>query len=140
MIEGSSLNLVGPWRLRAAYFVAQRTGGRVDLLGAEPFGHAVFASNGRMIVLLTAEGRAASNSDMATLFKSMIAYTGTWTIDSETITTQVDGAWDPDWVGTKQVRYYNFDGQTLSVRTAPIDHPAFPGQKVIGYVDWQREV
>jgi hypothetical protein len=135
------LDLVGAWRLEAAYFVAQDTGDRLDLLGTEPLGYVVFAANSRMIVLLTAGGRTptASSSEMATLFKSMIAYTGRWSIDGEKIVTHVDGAWDPSWVGTEQARYYTFDGRTLSVRTAPLDHPAFPGQKAIGYVDWQRD-
>jgi hypothetical protein len=135
------LDLVGAWRLKAAYFVAQGTGERLDLFGDAPFGYVVFASNGRMIVLLTSGGRtpAASGDDLAALFKSMAAYTGRWSIDGEQVVTKVDGAWDPSWVGTEQVRYYAFDGQTLSIRTAPIDHPAFPGQKVIGYLDWQRE-
>jgi len=134
-------DLVGAWRLTAAYFVAQETGDRVDLFGAEPIGYAVLESNGRMISLLTSNGRtpASSSSDMTALFKSMVAYAGRWSIDGEKIVTKVDGAWDPSWVGTEQVRYYAFDGQTLSIRTAPAEHPSFPGQKVIGYLDWQRD-
>ena len=60
-------------------------------------GYVVFAANGRMIVLLTAGGRdsAGSSSDMAALFTSMIAYTGTWSIDGDKVVTKVDGAWDP---------------------------------------------
>ena len=69
----------------------------------------------------------------------MIAYTGRWSIDSEKFVTQVDGAWDPSWVGTEQVRHFVFDGRTLSIRTAPLDHPSFPGGEVIGYVDWERK-
>jgi hypothetical protein len=135
------LNLVGVWRLRSAYFVAQETGDRRDIFGPDPFGCAVFEPSGRMLALLTPADRtpAASSSEMAALFKSMAAYTGTWSIDGEKFATKVDGAWDPSWVGTEQVRYYTFDGQTLSLRTMPIDHPAFPGQKVIGYLDWERE-
>ncbi len=76
---------------------------------------------------------------MAALYKSMFAYTGGWSIDGEKFVTKVDGSWDPSWVGTEQVRYYRFDGQTLSIRTAPIEHPSFPGQAVIGHVNWQRE-
>ena len=134
-------DLVGVWRLTAAYFVGQDSGDRIDLYGAEPFGYAVLESNGRMLVLLTWSGRtpAASSSDMANLFKSMAAYTGKWSFDGEKLVTKVDGAWDPSWVGTEQVRYVTFDHRTLSIRTAPTEVPAFPGQKVIGYLDWQRE-
>jgi hypothetical protein len=135
------LNLVGVWRLRAGYFVAQDTGDRHDIFGAEPFGRVVFEPDGRMIVLITPAVRTPSESasEMAAMFKSTAAYTGRWSIDGEKFTTEVDGAWDPSWVGTEQVRYYTFDGHTLSLRTMPIEHPAFPGQKVIGYLDWQRE-
>ena len=42
----------------------------------------------------------------------MIAYTGRWWIDGEKFVTQVDGAWDPGWVGTEQVRHFVFDGHT----------------------------
>ena len=135
------LNLVGAWRLMSGYFVAQESGERRDIFGPDPFGYAVFEPHGRMLVLITPADRspAASTAEMAALFKSMAAYTGRWSIDDEKFMTDVDGAWDPSWVGTEQVRYYTFDGQTLSLRTMPIDHPAFPGQKVIGYLDWQRE-
>jgi Lipocalin-like domain len=136
------VDLIGTWRLESAYFVAQETGDRLDVLGAEPFGYVIFEPGGRLIVLITssARTRAAAASDMVGLHKSMIAYTGRWSIDGEKFITQVDGAWDPSWVGTEQVRHFVLDGCTLSIRTAPLDHPSFPGQEVIGYVDWEKEV
>ena len=98
------LDLVGAWRLTSAYFVAQDTGDRIELLGSEPIDYAVFDPNGRVIALLTSAGRtsAASSSDMAVLFKSMIAYTGEWSIDGEKFVTKVDGAWDPKWNGQRK--------------------------------------
>ena len=68
------------------------------------------------------------------------AKTQTWPSGRKKFVTQVDGGWDPSWVGTEQVRHFVSDGRTLSVRTAPLDHPSFPGEEVIGYVDWEREV
>ena len=135
------MDIVGTWRITSAYFVAQGTGERLDILGAEPFGYAMFESSGRMISLLTSDAgsRAASASDPAALHRSMVAYTGMWSIDGDKFITRVDGAWDPSWVGTEQVRYFSFDGRTLSVRTAPVEHPSFPGEQVIGYVDWEKE-
>jgi hypothetical protein len=135
------VDLVGTWRLKSAYFVARRTNERLDVLGAEPFGYAVFESSGRMISILTAgvHTRTAWASDPAALHKSMVAYTGTWSIDGDRFAVQVDGAWEPSWVGTEQVRQFTFDGRTLSIRTAPLEHPSFPGQEVIGYVEWEKE-
>jgi Lipocalin-like domain len=135
------MDLVGTWRLKSAYFLAEGTGERLDVLGAEPFGYAVFEPGGRLVVIITSSGRtrATSDADMAALYKSMVAYTGRWSIDGEKLITHVDGAWDPSWVGTEQVRHVAGDGRTLSARTAPAEHPAFPGQDVIGYLDWEKE-
>ena len=135
------LNLVGTWRLTSSYFVECETGERCDLFAGDVFGSVVFEPSGRMLVLMTSGSRrpAECDSDMTALFKSMVAYTGRWSVDDEKLVTRVDGAWDPGWIGTEQVRYHTFDGQTLSLRTAPIQHPAFPGREVIGYVDWRRE-
>lgn len=136
------VDLVGTWRLKSAYFLAQRTGDRLDLFGAEPFGYAVFEPSGRMISLLTSDlrTRALSATDPAALHKTMVAYTGRWSIDGEKFITLVDGAWDPSWVGTEQVRHFVYDGTTLSIRTMPLHHPSFPGEEVVGYVDWQKEM
>lgn len=135
------MDVVGTWRLESAYFIAQGTGDRVDILGANPFGFAIFEPSGRMIAILTsdADARMTASEDVAALHKSMISYTGRWSVDGEKLVTQVDGAWDPSWVGVEQVRYLTVDASTASVRTGPLRHPSFPGDEVIGYVNWERE-
>ena len=74
------MDLVGVWQLKAAYFVAQESGECADLLGANLFGYGIFAANGRAMAIVTDGGRtlAALSSDMAALFKSMFAFTGSW--------------------------------------------------------------
>jgi Lipocalin-like domain len=136
------MDLVGSWRLDSAYFIAQRTGDRVDILGANPFGFFILEPSGRMITILTSDARtrAAAAGDTTELYKSMISYTGTCSIDGEKVVTRVDGAWDPGWVGTEQVRYFTLDGHILSLRTAPLRHPSFPDDEVVGYVNWRKEV
>jgi hypothetical protein len=113
------VDLVGIWRLKSAYFVAQGTGDRLDFLGAEPFGRAVFEPGGRMIAILTSAActRAAAATDMAALYKSMIAYTGMWSIDGEKFVTQVDGAWDRAGLGpNKSGTSYSTDARFRFVR------------------------
>src|SRR5260370_21079655 len=59
------LDLVGAWQLTSSYFVAQETGDRLEIFGAESLGHAVFEPTGRMVVLITSGGRvpAQASSD-----------------------------------------------------------------------------
>ena len=135
------LDLVGVWRLIASYVVVEGTGERTELLGHEPYAYAIFAPGGRMMVIGHAKNRTpgTSTAAIAELFRSLVAYSGKWSIDSEKFATEVDIAADPTWVGTTQVRYYTFDGQTLSLRTAPLELPAHPGRKVVVYADWEKE-
>jgi len=135
------LDLVGVWRLLELYALAEGTGERTDLLGKDPNGYAVFEPGGRMMAIATASNRMTGRSapEMAELFLSMGAYTGKWSVDDEKFITVVDVAWEPSWVGTSQIRYHAFDGKILSLRTDPIELPAFPGRKAIAYADWQRE-
>lgn len=136
------MDLVGTWRLDSAYFVAQTTGDRVDILGANPFGYFILESGGRMIAILTSDTRTreACAGDTTALHKSMISYTGMVSIDGETAVTKVDGAWDPTWVGAEQVRHLTYDGDILSLRTEPLRHPSFPDDEVVGYVNWKKDV
>jgi hypothetical protein len=135
------LDLAGVWRLVASYVVFEDTGERTELLGYEPSAYAIFEPGGRMMVIGHAKSRipGTSTAAMAELFRSMVAYSGKWSIDSEKFVTEVDIAADPGWVGTKQVRYYTFDGETLSLRTAPLEIPSFAGRKGIVYADWVRD-
>ena len=135
------LDLVGVWRLVASYVVLEDTGERTELLGHEPSAYAIFEPGGRMMVIGHAKNRTpgTSTAAMAELFRSVVAYSGKWTIDSEKFATEVDIAADPGWVGTTQVRYYTFDGQILSLRTAPLELPTHPGRKAVVYAEWEKE-
>jgi hypothetical protein len=139
--DSPSFDLVGVWRLKSAVIIDQESDERTEMYGASLLGRAIFEPNGRMIAMLVPSGRseAASDADAAKLFRSMVAYSGRWSIDGEKFVTRVDMAWEPSWIGTEQVRYYAFDGQTLSLRTAVIELPSRPGRKVVGQLDWEQE-
>jgi hypothetical protein len=136
------LDLVGVWRLvGASYVVFEGTGERTELLGSSPRAYGIFEPGGRVMMIGQANDRTpgTSTAAMAELFRSMVAYSGKWSIDGEKLVTVVDVAADPSWVGTVQVRYYTFDGRTLSLRTAPLEFPSFPGRKAVVYADWEKE-
>ena len=86
-----TMDLSGTWRLESAYFVAQKTGDRVDLLGAEPFGFLTLEPSGRSAL---ARRRPAIPRHSSTR-----RFPRPLLVDGETAVAQVDGAWDPSWVG-----------------------------------------
>ncbi len=135
------LDPVGVWRLIAGYAIAEETGERIELYGADPRGYGIFEPGGRMMAMLEASGRVAgkTEAEMAGLYRSMVAYSGKWSVDAEKFITEVDLASDPNLVGTTQVRYYTYDGEIMSLRTPPMALSVFNGRNAVIYADWRRE-
>jgi Lipocalin-like domain len=132
--------VLGTWQLAAAYIVSQTTGEQRTLYGDAPRGYLMFQASGRMFALLMSGDRQPSQTEVgrAALFQSLMSYSGKFTADGEKLIFSVDIAWDPTWEGTDQIRYYALTPHTLSIRTSPMNHPLFPGEKVVGHLEWTR--
>ena len=134
MMNGSPIGL---WRLLSARREDTQTGEVQDLYGPDPIGYLLLAPGGRMMAILTSSAR--TGNDPEALFGSMMAYSGTYHVDGDRWITDVDVAWHPDWLGTKQERFFRIEGDELDIRTAPTQHPAFPGRVAYGILRWRRE-
>jgi Lipocalin-like domain len=132
--------VIGAWKLAVAYTVSQATGQHRTLYGDAPRGYLMFQPSGRMFALLMSSNRQASQTEAgrAALFQSLMSYSGKFTADGDKFVFSVEIAWDPTWEGTDQIRYYTLTPSSLSIRTAPMDHPLFPGEKVVGHLEWTR--
>jgi hypothetical protein len=111
--------IVGTWRLLSYVVEVQASGEKLPAMGEAPNGYVTFLPQGRVFFLLTGEGRKAAKTDRerAELLGTLVAYTGTYTIAGDTWTTIVDVAWNPEWIGTKQVRSFKLVGDRLDVLT-----------------------
>jgi hypothetical protein len=67
----------------------------------------------------------------------MIAYAGTYTIDGGKVIHHVDISWNGARTGTDQVRFYKLEGDTLTIRTAPIKSP-IDGREGVGILVWEK--
>jgi hypothetical protein len=87
------------------------------LMGDSPTGYAIFTAEGRVMFVLTGEGRKPPQTvqDRADLLNSMAAYTGMYRLEGNKWITKVDVAWNPEWVGTEQTRFFKLDGERLHV-------------------------
>ena len=67
--------------------------------------------------VLTGEGRKAAKTvqDRAELLNSLVAYTGMYRVEGGKWITKVDVAWNPEWIGTEQIRSFTVDGKRLRV-------------------------
>lgn len=115
--EPDSAKVVGIWKLVSLEIEVQGTG-QVELpMGERPNGYAVFTREGRAFFILTGELRepATNNEQRARLLNTLVAYTGTYRVEGDKWITKVEVAWDPEWVGSEQTRFFNLEGNHLKV-------------------------
>jgi hypothetical protein len=136
MVQGCH-ELVGTWKLVSAVTEDAGTKEQVHLWGAKPHGYLVLTDGGRWIVIQTAEGREApkAGDDYRAVFQSLLAYSGRYRIEGNTITINVDVAWDESWTGTEQVRFFRLEAGRLFIEAAPAN---LGGKVLIGRLTWVR--
>jgi hypothetical protein len=130
--EGLKSELVGLWRLVEAKREYVDTGETVDMFGPNPTGYLMFAPGGRMMALLTAADRVSVRDQQIT------AYAGTYSVDGNSWVTDVDVAWTPDWLGTKQSREFVIEDGELRIRSMEMTHPQAQGRRYHGLLRWRR--
>jgi hypothetical protein len=133
--------IVGTWRLVSVTYEDVATGERSMPLGAHPVGYQLATEAGRWIAIVNGEGRKppATEAERSATLLSMIAYTGRWRVEGDTIVTRVEAAWQPAWVGTDQIRQFSFEGDKLVLASPPQPHPNLLGKVVRLFVTWERE-
>jgi hypothetical protein len=111
--------VIGFWKLVSYVVEVQATGLIEPVMGQHPAGYVNFSPEGRVMFILTGEGRkpAKTAEDRADLLNTLVAYTGAYRIEGDRWITKVDVAWNPEWVGTEQARNFKIDGNRLEVLT-----------------------
>jgi lipocalin-like protein len=133
--------LVGNWKLLSFFTEHVQTKQRVNLFGEQPTGAIAFTPAGRFFAIITAEGRKVpqTTEERAAAYGTMVAYTGKWRLEGDSLITKVDVAWNPAWVGTDQVRFWRLEGNKLFAITPPIPNPNVAGGVVTVTAVWEKE-
>ena len=135
-------DLLGCWRLVSQHAETQGTNEREHPYGERPFGRLVLLPDGHMIALMVAEDRKEghSDADQAALFRSMLAYTGTYRVEGDRFIVKVESSWNQEWTGTDQERFFKLDGDRLDIVSAWIPHPLIADSPPVrGILSWRRE-
>jgi len=99
------------------------TGQKHNLLGAHPSGYLSYGSDCRMSAILVKESRqgpaalVATDPESMELYRGLIAYAGSYSIDGHQITHHIEASWNQAWTGTTQVSQFNIAERTLYIRT-----------------------
>jgi hypothetical protein len=137
--------LLGTWRLLS--YVGQEipSGVRSDVMGPHPSGYINYGRDGRMMVIIVGSdrkrpaGTVATPEEAVALIRSMLAYAGRYTVDSEakTVTHHIDVSWDQSRTGESHVRAYKLDASHLTLVTQASNDPA-SGKKTVRTLIWER--
>jgi len=124
----ASTKILGIWKLVSFEAEIQATGQKEPVMGQNPTGYAIFTPEGRAFFILTGEGRkpAKTVQERADLLNTLVAYTGTYRLEGVEWITKVDVAWNPEWIGTEQKRFFKLEGNRLQVLTTWGVHPNWP--------------
>lgn len=136
--SGDTDPLVGTWRLVSFQVEAEGSNEMKPWWNEHSVGRVIFTQDGQMLALLTAGDRGAS-ATADQLIGSMSAYSGRYSIEGNRLSTIVDIAWLPAWIGTDQLRTFKRDGDSLSLMTDFQERPMFPGRRTRGVLMWQKE-
>ena len=113
------------------------------MFGESPRGFINYSQDGRMIALITRSDRKRPAGDRATLveaealFRSMLSYAGTYTIDGDVVTHHVDISWNQSITGGAQKRQFRLEGDRLILST-PQSHDPIDGKMSVRRMTWQR--
>lgn len=126
-------SIIGHWRLVAT--AARDDSGAVhgEVYGPRPLGIVTLTAEGRMLAVLS-DGRPTLPDGAQRAYRS---YMGAYTFDGTTLTTVVDGADDPSWIGTHQVRAARFENGRMILAPPP---RMVDGRMLHRELTWERLV
>jgi len=120
-------DVMGVWYLDDAYAVDEAGSRLYSVYGEKPTGYIHYDAGGRMIVLITHDGRsrlegdrqAAPGDQRAAAYSTCIAYAGPYVLQDDHILHCIDASTYPNWVGTELLRYVSLENEALVLRTPP---------------------
>ena len=130
--------LLGTWTLVSVVREEIPSGSKTDMFGQNPHGFINYSPDGRMIALITRGDRTApANGEAEALFRSMLSYAGTFTVEDGVVTHHVDISWNEGYTGGAQKRHFKLDGDRLILST-PQSHDPIDGKLSVRHMTWQR--
>ena len=133
--------LLGTWKLKS-YLVTDAAGRQSTPYGDLPTGYLNYSADGRMQAIGAATqriipaGPAPPENERVVLYDAMFAYAGRYSVEAGKVTHQVDVSWNESWTGTDQVRFFELNGNTLTLSTHFTD-PA-SNTEVLYAVVWEK--
>ena len=137
--------LLGTWKQLSGTMIEEGSAEQKSNLSTAPNGYVSFGADGRLILLSTDSARKAPAGEVPTaaeaeaLYRSMIGYAGSYKVEGKMVTYDLDVSWNQSWTGTKQVRYWEVNGDRLTITTPEIVNP-LTGKRSVFRLTFQKVV
>lgn len=134
---------VGTWRL-VSWENRDDSGNVSYPFGQDAVGYLIYTEDGYMSGTLMRANRPSfagqdilggSLEEQARAVQSYIAYCGKYEIQSNKVIHHISASLFPNWVGITQERFFEFQGNQLSLSTPPL---LMNGKQQRGYLIWER--
>jgi hypothetical protein len=135
--------MIGTWKLVSVVNEDVSTGQKTDFFGPNPAGYINYGPDGRMIVINARSdrrkpaGSSPTPAEAAELFRGVLAYAGTYTVEGNEVTHHIDISWNEAWTGTHQTRTARFEGDRVHLSTKPTRDP-INGRMSVRTITWEK--
>lgn len=136
---------IGSWSLISQHFILPDNSIHYPM-GQHMLGRINYEKQGTMAVQLYSGDRAkfvsedwlqGSDHEIKHAFLTSVAYFGRYHLDEieSTVTHTVEGCLFPNWVGSQQIRHYQFEDDRLTLSTPPLQ---MNNSVLVGMLIWQK--
>ena len=143
-VSAAEEDIAGTYRLISSTRKILDTGEVLDTYGKHPTGYIMYGKDGRMMSLIVRDDRPkpasiekATPEQQAALFRSMLAYGGTYKFDGKKIEHHIDISWNELWTGTTVIRDVRKEGDKLIYTTHPAPFSG-DGKMSVTTLIWQK--
>ena len=104
-------SVVGVWRLVSWVEVETESKSIHSVFGDNPTGVITYTPDGRMSVFIidpkrkSPSGPKATDAEAVELYRTIIAYSGSYSIEGNKVTHKIEVSWNQAWTGTNQQRF-----------------------------------
>ena len=136
-------SVVGSWRLVSWVQEDVESKAVQTVFGDNPVGVITYTSDGHMSVFIAnperrpAAGLVATDAEAANLYRTMVAYSGTYTVAGNKVTHKVEVSWNQAWSGTDQQRFIEVKDDRLTIKSPAMVSPR-SGKESINTLVWER--
>jgi hypothetical protein len=136
-------SVVGNWRLVSWVEVETESKAVHTAFGESPTGVITYTPDGRMSLFIIdpkrkpPAGAKATDAEAIELYRTIIAYSGAYSVEGNKVTHKIEVSWDQAWTGTNQQRFIEVKDNQLTIKTPPIISP-ISGKESVNTLVWER--